>query len=44
MFCQDKMSVEDNYFKALQEADSFRVEDNRLQLIAANRVILEFKK
>ena len=44
MFCQDKMSLEDNYFKALQEADSFRVEGSTLQLIVANRVILEFKK
>ena len=44
MFCQDKMKVEDAYFKALSEIQSFKTEGGKLYLISGSNVILEFTK
>jgi heat shock protein HslJ len=42
MYCQETMAVEDNYFKALQEVQSYTLEDKKLSLFANDKVILEF--
>lgn len=44
MYCQDKSAVEDNYFKALSEVQSFKLDDNKLLLLTGEKVVLEFKK
>lgn len=44
MFCQDKMDVEDNYFKALGMVQSFKFAEDRLTMLADNQLILEFRK
>jgi heat shock protein HslJ len=42
MYCQETMAVEDKYFKALQEVQSYTHKGNSLYLLADNEVILEF--
>jgi heat shock protein HslJ len=43
MFCQETMDVENNFFKALQEVQSFKVEDGKLLLMATDkRVVATF--
>lgn len=44
MFCQDKSEIEDKYFKALSEVQSFQSESGKLFLITGEKTILEFKK
>jgi heat shock protein HslJ len=44
MFCQDKSEIEDKYFKALGEVQSFKSESGKLFLITGEKTILEFKK
>lgn len=42
MFCQDTMIVEDNYFKALGDVESYKLKGDKLFLLKDNSVILEF--
>lgn len=44
MFCEDKSALEDKYFKALGEVQSFKSESGKLFLLVGSTVILEFKK
>jgi heat shock protein HslJ len=44
MFCQDKSEIEDKYFKALGEVQSFKSESDKLFLLTGERIVLEFKK
>ena len=44
MYCQDKSALEDKYFKALGEVQSFQSENGKLSLLTGEKVILEFKK
>jgi len=44
MFCQDKSAIEDKYFKALSEVQSYKSENGNLFLLTGEKVILEFKK
>ena len=44
MFCEDKSALEDKYFRALGEVQSFKSESDKLFLLAGSTVILEFKK
>lgn len=42
MFCEDKMELEDNYLKALEQVKRYRMKGNSLQLLDGATVILEF--
>ncbi|MBL7842334.1 MAG: META domain-containing protein [Cyclobacteriaceae bacterium] len=42
MFCEDKMELEDNYLKALEQVKRYRMKGNSLQLLDGTTVILEF--
>jgi heat shock protein HslJ len=42
MYCQETMGVEDKYFKALQEIQSYTLKDKQLSLMTENKVILVF--
>lgn len=44
MFCQDTQAIEDTYFKALGTVQSYKIEGNKLYLLAAGKVVLEFSK
>lgn len=44
MFCQDTQATEDAYFKALGTVQSYKIEGNKLLLLAGEHVILEFIK
>ena|SRR5688572_25681637 len=44
MYCQDKSATEDKYLKALNEVQSFKIEGDKLVLLAGEKTILEFKK
>lgn len=42
MYCQETMAVEDKYFKALQEVQSYSLKQKTLYLLAGKEVIMEF--
>jgi heat shock protein HslJ len=44
MYCQETAATEDQYLKALSEVQSFKSEGEKLQLLADQKIILEFKK
>lgn len=44
MFCEDKMELEDNYLKALEQVKRYRIKGNTLQFLGGDTIILEFTK
>lgn len=44
MYCQKTIAIEDAYFKLLGSIQSFKLEENRLLLLAGEQVVLEFSK
>ncbi len=44
MFCQDRMRMEDAYFKALSKVQSFKTDGNKLSFLLEGSVILEFSR
>lgn len=44
MFCEETMTAETNYMAALQNAQSFEIQDKSLRLSGSDNVILEFVK
>lgn len=44
MFCEDRMHIEDAYFKALSTVQAYKTEKNKLYLLVEGKVMLEFSK
>lgn len=44
MYCQETMSVEDNFFKLLNEVDAFDVQGEKLVLLKGTTPLLEFTR
>ena len=44
MFCQDTQATEDAYFKVLETIQSYKIENDKLLLLAGDRVVMEFRK
>lgn len=44
MFCQDRMNVEDTYFKTLGNVKSYKTNGGKLYFLSEGSVVLEFGK
>jgi heat shock protein HslJ len=44
MFCQETMATEMKFLTALEQVESFKIEDDALLLLADDKIILEFRE